>query len=161
MLTNNSAGLISLSCQSNSGNYGVGKYVDGSDASMAYSWLKTMLSGDSLKLKKEDKSYTGIALVLGTGLTPPKSTDTALELLTEDYEVVTQTKDVPLSFSSSIVTITRVIKNMGSAPLTISEIGLYAYMSSFGTLMLAREVIDPVTLQPGKKHSFTMDLCVE
>lgn len=161
MLTNNFAGLISLNCHSNSGNYGVCKYVDNSVASAAYSWFKNMLTGSSLKLKKEDKSSTGIALVLGTGLTPPKSTDTALELLTEDYEVVAQTKDIPLSFSSSIVTITRVIKNMGSAPLTISEIGLYVYMTNFGTLMLAREVIDPVTLQPGEKHSFTMDLCVE
>lgn len=161
MLTNNYAGLISLNCQSNSGNYGVGKYVDGSDASMAYSWLKTMLSGNSLKLKKENSSSAGIALVLVTGSTPPKSTDTALEALTEDYEVVTQTKDIPYSFSSSIVTITRVIKNTGSTSLTISEIGLYAYQVNFGTLMLAREVIDPVTIQPGKKHSFTMDLCVE
>ena len=36
------------------------------------------------------------------------------------------------------------------------------YLNNFtGTMMLAREVIEPVTLQPGEKHSFTMDLCVE
>ena len=161
MFTNNFAGLIGINCQNNSSNYGVCKYVDNSVAAVSYSWFKTMLSGTSLKLKKESNSSTGIALVLGTGSTPPKSTDTALESLTEDYEFVTQTKDIPFSFSSSIVTITRVIKNMGSAPLTISEIGLYAYQVNFGTLMLAREVIEPVTLEPGEKHSFTMDICVQ
>lgn len=83
--------------------------------------------------------------------------------MTEDYEIITQTKDVPLKFSSSIMTITRVIRNTGNAPLTISEVGLYAsYSGGFmGAMMLAREVIEPVTLQPGEKHSFTMDICVE
>lgn len=49
MLTNNYAGLISLNCQGNSINYGVCKYVDNSVASVGYSWLKSMLSGNSLK----------------------------------------------------------------------------------------------------------------
>ena len=101
--------------------------------------------------------------MLGTGTTPATAADIKLENVTEDYEIVTQTKDIPQTFSSSIITITRVIRNTGNAPLTISEVGLYAsYASAFtGAMMLAREVIEPVTLQPGEKHSFTMDLCVE
>lgn len=163
MLTNNSAGLISVNLQSTSGNYDVCKTTEGKSASASYSWLKQLFS-TLLPLKNvPSSSATGVYLVLGTGTTPATVTDIKLENVTEDYEIVTQTKAIPLKFSSSMINITRVIQNTGNAPLTISEVGLYAsYANAFtGAMMLAREVIEPVTLQPGEKHSFTMDLCVE
>lgn len=163
MLTNNSAGLISVNLQSTSGNYDVCKTTEGKSASASYSWLKQLFS-TLLPLKNvPSSSATGVYLVLGTGTTPATVADIKLENVTEDYEIVTQTKAIPLKFSSSMINITRVIQNTGNAPLTISEVGLYAsYASAFtGAMMLAREVIEPVTLQPGEKHSFTMDLCVE
>lgn len=163
MLTNNSAGLISVNLQSTSGNYDVCKTTEGKSASASYSWLKQLFS-TLLPLKNvPSSSATGVYLVLGTGTTPATVADIKLENVTEDYEIVTQTKAIPLKFSSSMINITRVIQNTGNAPLTISEVGLYAsYASAFtGAIMLAREVIEPVTLQPGEKHSFTMDLCVE
>lgn len=163
MLTNNSAGLISVNLQSTSGNYDVCKTTEGKSASASYSWLKQLFS-TLLPLKNvPSSSATGVYLVLGTGTTPATAADVKLENVTEDYEIVTQTKDIPRKFSSSMINITRVIRNTGNAPLTISEVGLYAsYANAFtGAMMLAREVIEPVTLQPGEKHSFTMDLCVE
>lgn len=163
MLTNNFAGLVSLNCQIGSSNYDVCKTTEGKSASANYSWLKQLFSA-LLPLKNvPSSSAIGVYLVLGTGTTPATAADVKLENVTEDYEIVTQTKDIPLKFSSSMINITRVIRNTGNAPLTISEVGLYAsYASAFtGAIMLAREVIEPVTLQPGEKHSFTMDLCVE
>lgn len=163
MLTNNSAGLISVNLQSTSDNYDVCKTTEGKSASASYSWLKQLFSA-LLPLKNvPSSSATGVYLVLGTGTTPATVADIKLANVTEDYEIVTQTKAIPLKFSSSMINITRVIQNTGNAPLTISEVGLYAsYASAFtGAMMLAREVIEPVTLQPGEKHSFTMDLCVE
>lgn len=163
MLTNNSAGLISVNLQGTSGNYDVCKTTEGKSASASYSWLKQLFS-TLLPLKNvPSSSATGVYLVLGTGTTPATVADIKLENVTEDYEIVTQTKAIPLKFSSSMINITRVIQNTGNAPLTISEVGLYAsYANAFtGAMMLAREVIEPVTLQLGEKHSFTMDLCVE
>lgn len=163
MLTNNSAGLISVNLQSTAGNYDVCKTTEGKSASASYSWLKQLFS-TLLPLKNvPSSSATGVYIVLGTGTTPATVADIKLENVTEDYEIVTQTKAIPLKFSSSMINITRVIQNTGNAPLTISEVGLYAsYANAFtGAMMLAREVIEPVTLQPGEKHSFTMDLCVE
>lgn len=163
MLTNNSAGLISVNLQSTSGNYDVCKTTEGKSASASYSWLKQLFS-TLLPLKNvPSSSATGVYLVLGTGTTPATVADIKLENVTEDYEIVTQTKAIPLKFSSSMINITRVIQNTGNAPLTISEVGLYAsYANAFtGAMMLAREVIEPVTLQPGEKHSFTMDICVQ
>lgn len=163
MLTNNFAGLVSLNCQSSAANYNVCKTTDGKPASGGYSWLRSIMSNSLLLKNAPSSSATGVYIVLGTGTTPATAADISLENVTEDYEIITQTKDVPLKFSSSMINITRVIQNTGNAPLTISEVGLYAsYASAFtGAIMLAREVIEPVTLQPGEKHSFTMDLCVE
>lgn len=160
MLTNNFAGLVGLNCQSSSANYNVCKTTDGKPASGGYSWLRSIMPNSLLLKNAPSSSATGVYIVLGTGATPA---DISLENVTEDYEIITQTKDVPLKFSSSIMTITRVIRNTGNAPLTISEVGLYAsYSGGFmGAMMLAREVIEPVTLQPGEKHSFTMDICVQ
>ncbi|CDB79760.1 unknown [Coprococcus sp. CAG:131] len=163
MLTNNFAGLVSLNCQSSSANYNVCKTTDGKPASGGYSWLRSIMPNSLLLKNAPSSSATGVYIVLGTGTTPATAADISLENVTEDYEIITQTKDVPLKFSSSIMTITRVIRNTGNAPLTISEVGLYAsYSGGFmGAMMLAREVIEPVTLQPGEKHSFTMDICVQ
>lgn len=163
MLTNNFAGLVSLNCQGSSMNGDVCKTTEGKTTSPSYNWFK-QLFGASLPLKNApSSSTTGVYLVLGTGTTPATAADIKLENVTEDYEVITQTKDVPLKFSSSMMNITRVIRNTGNAPLTISEVGLYAsYANAFtGAMMLAREVIEPVTLEPGEKHSFTMDICVQ
>lgn len=163
MLTNNFAGLVSLSYQNSSNNYAVCKTTDNTDAKASNSWLRAIMPSSLLLKDVPSSAATGIYLVLGTGTTPATAADIKLENITEEYEVVTQTKDLPLKFSSSMINITRVIRNTGNAPLTISEVGLYAsYANAFtGAMMLAREVIDPITLQPGEKHPFTMDICVQ
>lgn len=55
-------------------------------------------------------SATGVYLVLGTGTTPATVADIKLENVTEDYEIVTQTKAIPLKFSSSMINITTIAK---------------------------------------------------
>ena len=163
MLTNNFAGLVSLNCQSSSANYNVCKTTDGKPASGGYSWLRSIMPNSLLLKNAPSSSANGFYILLVTVTRRSTEADISLYYVTDDYEIITQTKDVPLKFSSSIMTITRVIRNTGNAPLTISEVGLYAsYSGGFmGAMMLAREVIEPVTLEPGEKHSFTMDICVQ
>ena len=60
----------------------------------------------------------------------------------------------------NVLDCTRIIRNDSSEPITIKEIGLFVTTNP-ECVLLAREVIEPVTLQPGEKHSFTMDLCVQ
>ena len=125
MLTNNFAGLVSLNCKNMSDNFVVCKTTNNTDAKANYNWLRSIMpSSLLLKDAPSDNRSTGIYLVLGTGTTPATAADIKLENVTEDYEIVTQTKDIPLAFSSSIMTITRVIRNTGNTPLTISEVGL-------------------------------------
>ena len=99
-------------------------------------------------------------MVFGGGSTPVKSSDISVKSpIIDGFTVISQTSNIPYIYSSTIMTVTRIIQNTGSTPITISEVGLYGDNMSSASIMLAREVIEPVTLQPGEKHSFTMDLC--
>ena len=64
-------------------------------------------------------------LAIGSGNTPATSDDYKLENeITKGFEVISQTTGYSNKFSSSYATITRVIKNTGTEPLKINEIGL-------------------------------------
>lgn len=166
MLTNNFACLLNLVCSEQSSHQTMFKSVTGAEISLAYITMNNTLGrGQSLLIKSSEVTDTlGYYLTLGTGTTPPKSTDIALENLTENYTILTQTKSNPIIYSDTIFTITRVIENTSENDLTISEVGLYACVASRTekqVIMLAREVIEPITLASGEKHSFTLNLCVQ
>ena len=120
------------------------------------SWKKTQ---DDEKISLND--YT-IKMLLGTSDTQEQSTDYKLNIIT-DYTVLQKTHRLVKDGEKilpNILDCTRIVKNDSSEAITIKEIGLFVTTNP-ECILLAREVIEPVTLQPGEKHSFTMDLCVE
>lgn len=120
------------------------------------SWKKTQ---DDEKISMNDYA---IKMLLGTSDTQEQSTDYKLNIIT-NYTVLQQTHAVvkdEKKILPNILDCTRIIRNDSSEPITIKEIGLFVTTNP-ECILLAREVIEPVTLQPGEKHSFTMDICVE
>lgn len=162
MLTNNYASLLSLSIGTKSDNLSVCKDINGGTVSPNKTWLATILQYSLAIISGGGKAQHGHWMVFGEGNTPVESSDISVESpITDGFTVISQTSNIPYIYSSTAMTVTRIIQNTSSAPITISEVGLYGANSSTETIMLAREVIEPVTLQPGEKHSFTMDICVE
>ena len=162
MLTNNYASLLSLAIGTKSDNLPVCKDTNGSTVSPNKTWLATILQYSLTTITGEGKTQRGHWMVFGEGNTPIKSSDVSIESpITDGFTVISQTSNIPYIYSSTVMTVTRIIQNTGSAPITISEVGLYGANGQTTAMLLAREVIEPVTLQPGEKHSFTMDLCVE
>ena len=138
------------------------KDTNGGPVSLNKAWLATILQYSLTTITGEGKAQRGHWMVFGEGSTPVKSSDISIESpITDGFTVISQTSNIPYIYSSTVMTVTRIIQNTGSAPITISEVGLYGANSQTTAIMLAHEVIEPVTLQPGEKHSFTMDLCVE
>lgn len=162
MLTNNYASLLSLAVGTKGDNLPVCKDTNGGTVSPNRSWLATILQYSLTTITGDGKAQRGHWMVFGEGSTPVKSSDISIESpITEGFDVILQTSNIPYIYSSTVMTVTRIIQNTSSTPITISEVGLYGANNQTTAIMLAREVIEPVTLQPGEKHSFTMDLCVE
>ena len=110
-------------------------------------------------------------LAIGNGSTPPTANNIKLASeIDTGFSVVSQATYVS-DFSNSFATITRVIKNTSDTDIIVKEIGIIGsgfghnsggYGEFTGHFLIAREVLDaPVTIQPGEKHSFTIDLCTE
>lgn len=161
MLTNNFASLLSMAVGTSNSNLPVCKSTQNESVSPNRSWLATLLQYSLPIINNGGNPQRGHWMVFGSGTTPAKSTDITIETPVESFDVISQTSNIPYKYSSTTMTITRVIQNTSTEPLIISEVGLYADNSGGTVLMLAHEVIEPITLQPGEKHSFTMDLCVE
>ena len=108
-----------------------------------------------------DGSY-GCCLLVGAGATPPTIEDYKLENLVSNYTVVAQTHTTFSGYNANAFIITRTIQNSSSAePLTIKEVGLFGGDGQ-QLYMIAREVLDePVILQPGEKHAFTMTIALD
>ena len=122
-------------------------------------------SFDQSSTSKSNTDYSdgsaGCCLLVGAGATPPTIEDYKLENLVSNYTVVAQTHTTFSSYNVNAFLITRTIQNPSSVePLTIKEVGLFG---GDGKLyMIAREVLDdPVILQPGEKHTFTMTISLE
>lgn len=104
----------------------------------------------------------GCCLLLGSGSTSPTIDDYKLEELVSNYTVLAQTHTTFVEYSASAFIITRTIQNPSLAePLTIKEVGLFGGTGQ-KLYMIAREVLDePVILQPGEKHAFTMTIALD
>lgn len=162
MLTNNYASLLSLAVGTESNNLPVCKDTNGGTVSPNKTWLATILQYPLTIITGNNKVQRGHWMVFGEGSTPVKSSDISVESpITDGFTVISQTSNIPYIYSSTAMTVTRIIQNTGSAPITISEVGLYGANGQTTAIMLAHEVIEPITLQPGDKHSFTIDLCVQ
>lgn len=99
-------------------------------------------------------------LLLGTGDTPESLEDYKLAELTTDYKVLSSTKTLSGEYGKEAVIYTRVVQT-GESVLTIKEQGLVLGLSGF-SILIARDVLpEPVVLQPGEKHTFTMTIGLE
>ena len=99
-------------------------------------------------------------LLLGTGDTPESPEDYKLAELTTDYTVLSSTKTLSDEYGKEAVIYSRVIQ-AGESGLTIKEQGLVLGLSGF-SILIARDVLpEPVVLQPGEKHTFTMTISLE
>ena len=102
-----------------------------------------------------------VGCVVGTGTTPPKPQDWAMEsalIRGTDYTLNSFTFQESVGATSS-VTYTIAIKNKKEdESITITEIGLFSFTSDFSTMtpLFFRDVIEPITLAPGESHTFVV-----
>lgn len=112
-----------------------------------------------------DTDFNTCILVIGTGSAPELPTDYTLASMITDnsiIKVISQSSVIYYGESnSSLGVVARTVQNISADPIAIAEIGLIAHSSKYSSCLLYREVLEsPVTLQPGEKHTFTLDLCV-
>jgi hypothetical protein len=110
---------------------------------------------------------------VGNGTTAPTVDDYCMESENTTLTYISDSRDVPIKTDYEkdyIYSCTTTYKNNTSNPITITELGLYrtssgntasvpieesAPISTFGVL-IAREVIDPVIINPNETKTFTM-----
>lgn len=127
-------------------------------------WANRNLPSAFFSTDKTAKSYSelssgdGMSLLLGSGTTPAVGTDYKLEAIESEYSVIVQNHNVFTGqYGNQIMVVNRVIQNISGSPITINEMGLFGYQ-----ILFAREVLsEPVVLQPGEKHTFTMTISLE
>lgn len=100
----------------------------------------------------------GMYLLLGSGTTNATPDDYKLDSIESNYTVITQNHTVfTNTYGNQILVISRIIQNSSDSAITINEMGLCGWK-----ILSAREVLpEPVTLQPGEKHTFTMTISLE
>ena len=100
----------------------------------------------------------GMYLLLGSGTTKATPDDYKLDNVESNYTVITQNHTVfTNTYGNQILVINRIIQNSSDSAITINEQGLCGWK-----IMIARDVLpEPVTLQPGEKHTFTMTIGLE
>lgn len=129
-------------------------------------------TGDELPLSgsyTQSLEYYGISTTfLGIGLDDTPETD-------DDYRLGNQTTDLTLLSDGTdfpgirtvrydeplhIITATRTYRNDTSDPITIKEVGLFSKPKNVASeyIMLARQVITPVTINPGESYTFQMSI---
>lgn len=163
MLTNNYAGTQMAVIRGASNLTGLLKGTTGqTDLKISSGDLRSLLGTSLTYLEDSAESNAGAWLVLGRGTTEAKSTDYKIETAVTNYDLIGQTIQTIQSLGNTFYLITRVIANNTLNDIAINEVALYSKITGFGegTIMLAREVIDPVVVKPGEKHAFTMALCV-
>ena len=121
-----------------------------------------------------DTFYNGSYIFLGSGMTAPTKDNYTLEApytyASDGLHVVSMAKSYKETYTTNrVYTIT--VKNNSNEDITISEIGWFLAWCTDGTTgstlsayfrnLMAREVFEPVTLQPGETRPFTMTIGFE
>lgn len=110
----------------------------------------------------KDYTFTSNAmrLLFGTGDAAESPEDYQLAELTTDYTVLASAKTLKGEYGNGILIYNRTIQ-AGESGLTVKEQGLVVGYSN-GNYLIARDVLpEPVVLQPGEKHTFTMTISLE
>lgn len=132
------------------------------DTLRGYDWLNA-LGSVIKKVNTAGINGSGTYLIFGKGNTPTNDYSLSSEI-TSGLICHTMTK----AFTKSGVIYTSTITNNSTDSITITEIGLCvdcvgANVSYYGKVIVGREEIEPVTLEPGDTKSFTykINLSVE
>ena len=158
MITKNLISLMSSIFSSTSG-FKL-KNLQGGELGWSSRQLYNMFSSDLMYKDYSNMSddSTGIYLLIGAGTTTATSDDYKLDSIESNYTVITQNHTVfTNTYGNQILVINRIIQNTSDSPIIINELGLCGWK-----IMIAREVLaEPVVLQPGEKHTFTMTISLE
>lgn len=99
-------------------------------------------------------------LLFGSGGSSASIDDYKLESLLTDYSVLAHSKTSIGAYDTLCTIFSRTIQ--ANTNITIKEYGIVSVSSGGDALLLAREVLpEPVTLQSGEKHTFTMTISLE
>lgn len=99
-------------------------------------------------------------LLFGSGDSSASIDDYKLESLITDYSVLAHSKTSIGTYDTLCTVFSRTIQ--ANSNITIKEYAIVSVDNSGNALLLAREVLpEPVTLQPGEKHTFTMTISLE
>lgn len=105
--------------------------------------------------------YKNYNIQLGAGTTPATKNDYCLETPIASGYVVTQKTDssseAPSYNKNYVYKGSFLLENNSAAPISVSEVGLYMTINNTAYL-LDREVITPITLQPGESYSFNLQI---
>lgn len=101
-----------------------------------------------------------MTLKVGSGTSEPTIDDINLDNMIQDLSVLTSAHtagNTPNYDQNYIYNMSITYKNSTNNPITVSEIG---WMTSYdgNTYLLARNVIDPVTIEPEKTYTFSLQI---
>ena len=133
------------------------KTYNGTMSAVGGDYIQSNFSGDLNYTNYPDSRVDGCYLLIGSGDSPETPESYKLDSVITQYSVINQTHNFSDKYDGSALLINRVIQNTSEEAFTVKEIGLFG-----GDYMIAREVLpEPVTLQPGEKHTFTMTISLE
>lgn len=137
------------------------KKVDGEYITKGYGDIANFLgfvSGNNLDYSAS--AGQSMRLLLGSGDSSASINDYKLESLVTDYSILAHSKTSIGAYDKLCTVFNRTIE--ADSDITIKEYGIVSTDSNGNALLLAREVLsEPVTLQPGEKHTFTMTIGLE
>ena len=133
------------------------KTYNGTASTLYSNYIANGFGTDLLYKTYPESNWDGCYLLIGSGDSQETPDAYKLDSVITQYSVINQTHTFSDKYSGSVLLINRVIQNTSEEAFTVKEIGL------FGTnYMIAREVLpEPVVLQPGEKHTFTMTISLE
>ena len=116
----------------------------------------------------DDATSTGyndpliFAVAIGSGDTPPTVDDYKLQnAITANLNAGQTSISAGTSYSgASSMVLTQPIINNNSEAITVREVGIFTYGYNFGGIraLLTRDVINPVTIQPGERKVFVVSI---
>lgn len=145
---------------------GTRKVIEGKMGMNQGTFTPTYTSGlfhdTNLRSTSMDSNTTGTGMFLGKGTTPPTSDDYKLEDIIEYSDTGMSVISTALSSApddDTLLSYTFTVKNNGSDPVTIGEIGMISNTNLYNNRVIflwARDTIEPVVMQPGEIRAFNL-----
>lgn len=125
--------------------------------------VSTALYADNYNENSGEISNTrslGLAIAIGSGTTAPTINDYKMEnAITSSLNTAGATRNTVANTSGSTVTLTQPITNIGESSITVSEVGVFgAYVADGPCILLARDVISPITIAPNESKTFVVTI---